>query len=507
MNERRRTLSNTAYSTLGLYAEYLLGLVASILVARELGPADLGIYGLVVWIVATAVVVANAGITTAAIKFVAELRGGGHEALVPALVQRLRFLQRVMLGVVLAGVALLYLGAGTRLMPGVDTGLFALLLAAIALRAPYMFNIAVAKGAQDFRGTALVAGVGAVSNLLLVAIAFARGAALQVFIAIYAVSSAVFWLVSRQRAARILGPAPAGRATLPVELERRVRHHLRVVAVTIVLSSIGASEIELLFLTLHGDPAAAGLFKVANALALGAALLVPGVVGLQLLPLMANAYGQGPQVAARRISTATAWLFLLGAPLVAFGAVYSARLIELLYGPAFAAAAPALAGLLVARVASTLGQGASAYMVSADRQTSMMVLTLIFSVLRFTGAWISIRYHGLAGAVAAAAVLAVLGSGSTIALALRETRSSLPWGRLLRTALAAALVALCAWPLARIEPALLALAAGGLVFVVLYPAAVLLLRCMSDDEREFAQGLAARLGGDRLAARWRRPRS
>ena len=86
VNERRRTLSNTAYSTLGLYAEYLLGLVASILVARELGPAELGIYGLVVWIVATAVVVANAGITTAAIKFVAELRGGGHEALVPALV-------------------------------------------------------------------------------------------------------------------------------------------------------------------------------------------------------------------------------------------------------------------------------------------------------------------------------------------------------------------------------------------------------------------------------------
>ena len=136
----------------------------------------------------------------------------------------------------------------------------------------------------------------------------------------------------------------------------------------------------------------------------------------------------------------------------------------------------------------------------------MMVLTLIFGVLRFAGAWISIQYYGLAGAVAAAAVLAVLGSGSTIALALRETRSSLPWGRLLRTALAAALVALCAWPLARLEPALLALAAGGLAFAVLYPAAVLLLRCMSDDEREFARGLAARLGGDRLAARWRRLR-
>jgi len=503
VNERRRTLSNTAWSTVGLYAEYLLGLIASILIARDLGPHEMGVYGLVVWIVAMAVVVANAGITTAAIKFVAELRGGGQLALVPALVQRLRGLQRVMLAVVLVAVALVYLGAGARLMPDVDAWLFALLLGAVALRAPYMFNVSVAKGAQDFRGTALVAAVGAVSNLLLVAIAFASGAALTVFVGIYAVSSAVFWLVSQWCAARAIGAPPATPQSLPPALEARVRHHLRVVAFTIVLSSVGASEVELLFLTLQGEPAAAGLFKVANALALGAALLVPGVVGLQMLPLMANAYGQGPEVAARRIGTATTWLFLLGAPLVAFGAVYSARIIELLYGPAYALAAPALAGLLVARVASTLGHGASAYLVSADRQTALMVLTLVFGALRFAGAWISIHYFGLAGAVAAAAVLAVLGSGSTIALALYETGSGLPWGRLLRTALAATAVAFCTWPLARIDPPLLALAAGGLAFAVLYPAAVLLLRCLSADEREFARGLYARLGGDRLAALWR----
>ena len=99
-----RRVLNTAYASLGVYVEYLLGLVASILIARALQPADMGVYGLLVWICATGVVVANAGITLAAIKFVAELRGAGHETLVGVLMQRLRRLQRVTLCGVLAAV-------------------------------------------------------------------------------------------------------------------------------------------------------------------------------------------------------------------------------------------------------------------------------------------------------------------------------------------------------------------------------------------------------------------
>ena len=149
-----RMLSNTAYSTLATYIEYLFGLLASVLTARALLPSDMGIYSLLVWIVANAVVVANAGITLGAIKFIAELHGAGQDDLVAVLVRRLRRLQRNMLLVVSVAIALVFVLVRHRLAPGVDAWLLALLVASVALRAPYMFNIAVLKGNRDFRAIA-----------------------------------------------------------------------------------------------------------------------------------------------------------------------------------------------------------------------------------------------------------------------------------------------------------------------------------------------------------------
>jgi O-antigen/teichoic acid export membrane protein len=490
---RRRALSDTAFASVGLYAEYLFGLAASILTARALGPHDLGTYSLGVWIVATGVVIANAGITTAAIKFIAELRGSGALHLVAPLVRRLRRLQRLLLLAVLALAVAVHAVAGDRVMPGIDLPLFAMLLAALALRPPYMFNVALAKGAQDFRSTAVIALAGAGVNLLLVAAAFLAHAPLVGFVAAYLVASAVFHAVSRQRAKRLLEAMPDTGAELPDALRARLRHHLRVVAVTLILTSVGAGEFELLFLNVLASPADAGLFKVANALALGAAMLVPGVLALQSLPIMANAYGEGAQAAARRIGPITAWLLVLGAPLAAFVAVFADAVIHLFYGHQYEGAGAVLAGLVLARVLYTLGQGASAFLVSADRQGTLAWLTLVFSVLRLGGAWWAIAHHGLAGAVVAAIVLSALGTASTTALALREGGAALPGWRLLRIALAAALAAAPLWPLRTLEPPLLALALGGLGYAVLLPAALWLLRGLAPEDARFIAQLAARL--------------
>lgn len=493
VDDRRRALSDTAFASAGLYAEYLFGLAASILTARALGPHELGIYSLGVWFVATGVVVANAGITTAAIKFIAELRGSGETHLVRPLVARLRRLQRLMLGAVLLLAIAVHALGGARALPGIDLPLFLMLLAALALRPPYMFNVALAKGAQDFRATAVVALAGAGVNLALVLAAFLLDAPLAGFVAAYLAASGVFFLVSRRGAARILATLPDEGAALPDALRARLRHHLRVVAVTLVLTSVGAGEFELLFLNLLSHPAEAGVFKVANALALGAAMLVPGVLALQSLPIMARAWGEGADAAARRLGPVTAWLLVLGAPLVGFVAVLHDPIIHLLYGTQYADAGPVLAGLVLARVLYTLGQGASAFLVSADRQSTLAWMTLVFSVLRLGGAWWAIAHHGLAGAIGAAIVLSALGTASTVALALRQAHAGLPWARMLRIALAAALAAVPLWPLRGIDAPLPALLAGGFAYALLYPAALWLLRGLAPDDARFVAALWARL--------------
>lgn len=499
MDGRRKALSDTAFASLGVYAEYLFGLVASILVARALGPHDLGVYSLLTWLVATGVVVANAGITTAAIKFIAELRGAGETALVRPLVRRLRRLQRWMLGFVVAGTVALHALAGARAMPGIDGTLLAMLVAALALRPPYMFNLALAKGAQDFRATAVIALAGAGGNLLLVLAAFLLAAPLEGFVAAYLAASVVFFVVSRGRAEALLRALPEGPADLPAPLNARLSHHLRVVAVTLVLTSVGAGEFELLFLNLLASPADAGVFKVANALALGAAMLVPGVLALQSLPIMAKAWGEGARSAGARIGPITAWLVVLGAPLVAWVAVFADPLIAVLYGDAYAGAGTVLAGLVLARVLYTLGQGASAYLVSADRQSALAWLTLVFSVLRLGTAWWAIAHHGLAGAVVAAIGLSLAGSAATAALALRQAGAGLPWARMARVVLAATLAAAPLWPLRDAASPLLAVLSGGAAFVPLYAAALWWLRGLTPEDQRFVAGL-----GETLRARLRR---
>ena len=42
MKSRERTLLNAVFSSVGIYTEYFLGMLAAILMARHLGPADYG---------------------------------------------------------------------------------------------------------------------------------------------------------------------------------------------------------------------------------------------------------------------------------------------------------------------------------------------------------------------------------------------------------------------------------------------------------------------------------
>ena len=157
MSNRALTLRNTVFSSVGIYTEYALGMLAAIMIARHLGPEFYGVYGLFMWFVSVGMVITNSGITTGVIKFVAELRGSGQDELIVPVIRRLRRVQRMhMLAAVGIGVVL-YFSMGSRFPIPIKRLEFVLLLGAMVMRASYMFNIAVAKGFEAFDATAKVA--------------------------------------------------------------------------------------------------------------------------------------------------------------------------------------------------------------------------------------------------------------------------------------------------------------------------------------------------------------
>lgn len=501
MSTRTQTLHNTLFSTIGVYTEYVLGMVTSIVIARHLGPDGFGVYSVVIWLVAMGVAATNSGTASAAIKFVAELRGGGNDALIQPLLAYLRRAQRIFMGVVLAGGALLFVFAGERVAPGLDHRLLlAFFAVAIALRASYMFNIGVAKGFENFRAIAGIAVVSAPLNLAMVLAAWWFDASVLWLLAVFLVSSVIFYAMSVRRVAALLPPRAASAPPLPPVLRARTRRHMWISVLTVTLGFLAASEVEVLFLNLFVDADAAGLFKVAYQLAIGATTLVPGVFGALLLPMMANAISRGDVVVGQRFIATTGYLTLLAAPLVAFGAVFADPLIRLLYGAAFADAAPVFALCLAGAAITSMTQGGSSLLISADRQGSVLLLVAGCSALKIALDIVLIRAFGLIGGVAAYLSVSIICAVAIMALAMRVTGASPAWGKLARTVLAAAFAALAVLPLRGHLPLAAEIAVGGVLMLALYAPLTLLLGCWNRGDIEHLQHLHARFAAARPRA-------
>lgn len=498
MTLRARTLRNTLFSSVAMYTEFALGMLTSIIIARHLGPEGFGAYSAVILLVGLGVAATNSGTASAAIKFVAELRGAGREALVRPLVAYLRRAQRLfLLGVVVLGALALWL-AGHRVAPDFDHGwLFAFLVLAVALRASYMFNIGVAKGLEDFRINARVAVVSAPLNLAMIAAVVWLDLPVEWLLGVFLVSGALFFGMSLT-ALRPLLPPGDDIPSIPADLVPRVRRQMLYSTLIVSVGFVAASEIEVLLLTAAGDAHAAGQFKVGYQLASGAAALVPGVFGALLLPLMANALSQGREVAGRRFIATTGYLALLTIPLVVFGIIVAEPMVHLLYGNAYEEGGLALAVCLAGTGVVAMAQGASSLLISADRQRAVLFLVVACGAAKVALGTVLVHRFGLHGALASFLCVAVLNATTYFTLAMRESGASPDWSRLART-LFAALVAGAPVLLARpwlppLAELLLGTACGALLYLPL----TLALRCWSVGDIEHMQHLHARLGAGRV---------
>jgi O-antigen/teichoic acid export membrane protein len=497
MTTRSHAIRSTLFASIGIYTEYALGMVAAIMIARHLGPGSYGVYGMFVWFAAVGVVFTNSGITTGVIKFVAELRGREQQNLIAPALAHLRRAQRWHLLVVLGLGTILYALGRSRWVANMDVVEFALLVLAVGLRAPYMFNISIAKGYEAFDVTAKVPLLAAPLNLALIAVAMLLHGSVRGFLVAYAASSVVFFLASHFYVARLVEPGPAT-AVLPAELLRRMRHHLRVVSATVIISFLVASGIEVLFLNLYDGAASAGYFKAAYQLSTGIVLLVPGVLGTVLLPVMASALSRGRALAGRRFTAATTYLVLLAAPVVAYGVVFAGPVVAFLYGPAYAPAAPVFAMFMLAFAVNTVSQGASSLLVSADRQQTILLLTIGFGLLKIVLDVLLIMYFGLTGAVIAVVACSLINSAVYLALAMHVSEVGLEWGRMLHIVLAATVAgalasAVSALHLAPVWTTLLGCAVLSCAYLLL----TLLLKCWSKDDIAQLQGLHLKLAAGR----------
>ncbi|WP_199361478.1 oligosaccharide flippase family protein [Luteimonas sp. MC1750] len=474
------------------YVSYALGMLASIVIARTLGPDDFGRYSYVVWLAGLLVVLANNGITTTAIRFVSESlgRGAGDDA---ARVHG--WLARRQLASALL-VAAGFLALLPQFMPtgwGHDgIGLLATAtLTAGLCKAWFIFDVSIAKGHGHY---GIEAGSTVLMSLLSIVAVLAlawMGAGLETYVVLFAivgVGHAVAGWTLRRRAALLPAYRPLDPALLP-----RVRTHLWWTVLLVLAWALGNKSIETWLLNRTVGAAAVGYFAIAAALTRGGIDMLSSGLGTVLMPMMAHAYGAGGSARANVIVAAAVRCYAaLGLLLAGAGALAARPLVALLYGDAYGEVVLPLQVMVVVGGLTLIEAAFGALLSTTDNQKLRVGFVVLSLLVTATLAIFLVPRYGLHGAVLAHAASRLLVFAVTWAGISRVLQLRMPWSQLLRLVSAAATALVPALLLERLLPDRWGGLAAAVAYVLVYVVASVAFRAWRSEDAQVFAGLARR---------------
>lgn len=395
-----KTLFNSIFAAVNLYAEYFLGLLVSIIIARALPTEEYGLYASIIWTFGLITIGVNSGLSITVTKFVAEFSNHREEYL-NSIIKYLNqlFLKRV-------GWVLLLFSAYYTILDPFDSLsiLFVICLAlASASKGFYVFGASVLKGKQEFKKLAVVGGVAAPLNLACVLAFSILYPTLHGFLSAYIMACMFYFfgVLIYSRSSRESGLAV-------VDVGDIARLNTQVFAATIIVfvNAVVFRQSQVIFLENANLLEQAAYFNIAFVLASAALTLVPGVYQEVLLPKMAkieNVQGRNDS-----IYRAQRYLFILGLAVVFPAVYYAGFIIEKMYGAKYAGAIVPLQLILLFRLVLLLNQGANLCLISNDRQATMakfcsalLFVTVVLSIL-------IVPVYGLQGAIAVYGISTVL---------------------------------------------------------------------------------------------------
>ena len=476
--------------TSGWLVRGALGVLVSVLIARALGPADMGRYAFLVWLAGLLATALSLGFPTTVTRYTAEAVGARRPGVAGAL-----------LGVVvrwqgaLALVTALVLAACAPATPA--PWRLPLVMTALSIPSLVLHGSVAAflSGLQAFRWQAAL-GVGTLAlQLALFALVLAAGGGVAGLLLAHAVANgaglaAVAMLARRE--GRRAGALPAVRDSA-ADTRRDMLSYARSVSVLVVLDAVVWQRTEVAFLQALSSPAEVAFY----ALAFGVAAQVsriPYHASVVLFPSFPGLVGAGrvAEVSALH-GTAMRYLVLLGAPLAVGLAVTAPAIVRLLWGAAYAPAALVLAVLALGSLPAFASGASPAVLHALRRQDRLVRQGVVAAVADVLLALALVPAAGALGAAAANVVAQGLGSVLAIRAAVVVAGAAVPAGALARIVLAAALMGVVsAVPIVTVG-GLPGLVAAVVIGAVAYPLALRALRALTPQDLDRVGVLAERL--------------
>lgn len=460
---------NTLHSSLAGASAAIGNFLGVVLVARILGPGGAGNVALAIWIVGTAVTLCDLGLPLTVARFMPELAARGQEAEARAFASAF-FLPLLATTLALVLVcAFLYLFhdsliALVKALPfdNETNAIWAALGALFALQAVGNYGLAQLRGAQRFDLAARL------STLSL----FVQLAGVAVGASLFGVPGALVGygggsaLLAVYALARI-----RPRGTIPADLRRRAWSFAAASWGVGLIAAIVWSRTEIAFLNHWRGPAEAGLYSVANTLAL-VATQAPLLMTGGLLAHFSEQWAVGDRALLQQsLASALRFMAFLIFPACFGMAAVAPAIVPLMFGERFAEAVPATTVLVAAQAVAALSTVTSALLFAVERNRFLVRIGAVGAVVLIACGFLVVPAYGLMGAVGArvviqlalvAAAFVYIARGLEFALPLR------PVGLIALAALGCALVARAIVMWAPGLPGLIgAIVAGAIVYIAL----------------------------------------
>jgi O-antigen/teichoic acid export membrane protein len=410
----RDNVAHTAVAVFGAQVSaYIVGLAASVIIARALGPSGRGAYYLPVAAATTAVAVAHLSIETTNAYFFAE-RGTSIERLS----RSAAFLIAILAGPLIGAMLLIYAALGDSLLAGVSLGNYAIAVATIpfSMHILWMANLfLLAKRVTWSQGAVFVGAVAQAAGLL---IAYAAGGlTVRIVLVFYALSVLVPWALLVALGRRFAPAWPRGDvALLRTLVPFSLRLHAGMISIFLLLRS------DVFLVNAFLDRSAVGVYSLAVIFA-ELIWLVTNSLVVAVLPFQAAA----DRVEAGRLSFKAA-RFNAAVALIIAGAMVATMwvLLPVVYGEDFSGAYAPFVALLPGVVVMAAARPLSNWLIRDGRPLVYSVLAATAFILNIVLNLILIPAIGIVGASAASslAYLALAAAQVTWALRLAGLRLS-----------------------------------------------------------------------------------
>lgn len=500
MSTLNKLITNVSYNALNNGITLITGFILSIVIARVLGPEQMGIYSYCTWLLGFTAIFCFLGLPNTNTRYISELNATGQAGRTRHLFNLLLLFELgaflVVSGAVVAAAYFLY---------GPDIRLYILLVAANLLpNAVFAMYASMFKGLLRFdviaKTSLIVTPVYVLAVVVGLYLGMGVGGLLILPLVFAPAQLAVFHLFLRR-----LLPAsklPTDRTLEPALKKRIFTFWYKLLAISL-LDIVVFEKSEVFFLNIYDDFNAVAFYTIAFSLSSKTMKLIPYSLTNIMLPLFTEKYSVGDTEGQHTVYTySLKYLFIIIAPIFAGGVFIARELITNLYGIEFGPAADIFwITLLSASLAAFFGSSAS--LLSAMEKLSILLATGITSICLNIGLdLLLIPRYGIYGAAWANLIGQVFSGFALFIFIIVTVRPKIPWEGLLRTGVAAAACGLIAKGILLVDGGPVSLALAIMAAAVVYPVALALVGALNAGDLEILAA-AEKLLPERLKSLYR----